>query len=591
MSQPPLMSFHDLRVSFGHRTLFENLTIHVEKRDKICLVGQNGSGKSTLLKILADQIEYEYKRKYLQPGLKIHYLPQDSPTSPAKTLLAYIEQPGVMQHEGLAMLDLLELKPEWEWSSLSGGQRRRAALAKALAGSPDLLLLDEPTNHLDMPVIEWLEDELKSYLGAFIVISHDRTFLKNVSERVLWMDRGILRRLDKGYQFFEEWQEQIWEEERKSAIRLNSKLRAEDDWLHGGVTARRKRNQRRLKLLHKLREEKRSLLLNRPSKTSLPVLSPEVSSKMIIEAEMISKAYGENCLFRSFSTRILRGDRIGIIGPNGSGKTTLVKALIGCLAPDKGTVRLGAKIELVYFDQLRESLNLDQTPWEWLCESGGDHVNVQGHSRHVVAYLKDFLFTDNQAKSLIRTFSGGERNRLALAKALAQQGNLLVLDEPTNDLDMDTLDLLQEMLSDFPGTLIVVSHDRDFLDHVTTSVIALEGHGKITEVIGGYQDYLRQLRKEHPAPKKKSKVVPQMRSVRPPREGLLYKEKIEFEKLPKLIEDLTQRCQDVERRLSEPRIYQNNPQEFLDLSKTLAELKTQLENAEERWLILAEKNG
>lgn len=589
MAQPPLISFHGLHVSFGQKPLFTDLTIHVEKREKICLVGLNGSGKSTLLKALAGQVDYECRQEYLQPGLRIHYLHQDPPPSLAPTLLAYVEQPGVNQHEGLAMLDLLQLKPEWSWDSLSGGQRRRAALAKALAGQPDVLLLDEPTNHLDMPIIEWLEGELKDFLGAFIVISHDRTFLKNVSQRTFWLDRGVLRRYDKGYQFFEEWQEQIWEEERKAAMRLNSKLKEEDSWLHGGVTARRKRNQRRLKMLFQLREEKRSLLSNRSSKTHLPVLSPESSSKMIIEAEMIGKSYGEKCLFRSFSTRILRGDRIGIIGPNGSGKTTLVKTLIGRLAPDKGNVRLGAKIELVYFDQLRESLDLDKTPWEWLCETGGDHLMVQGQSRHVIAYLKDFLFTDKQAKSLIRTFSGGERNRLALAKALAQQGNLLVLDEPTNDLDMDTLDLLQEMLSDFPGTLIIVSHDRDFLDHLTTSIIALEGQGEVCEVIGGYQDYLRQSRKRLPQPKKKTTPAPQ--PVREQKQGLLYKEKLEFERLPQQIDALTQKCAGLETRLAESQLYQNDPQGFLALSQELADLKAQLEASEERWLLLAEKNG
>ncbi|MEI8295602.1 MAG: ABC-F family ATP-binding cassette domain-containing protein [Alphaproteobacteria bacterium] len=592
MSQPPLMSLQDVRVSFGGKPLFAGLTIHVDKGVKACLVGRNGCGKSTLLKILAGEIDCDAANHFIQPGTRIHYLPQDAIFPDEKTLLELVEQPGVATHESLAMLDMLGMNPQWLCNTLSGGQKRRVALAKALAGNPDVLLLDEPTNHLDLPTIEWLEGELKAYRGALITISHDRTFLENVSERTLWLDRGTLRQFEKGYRYFEQWQEQALEEEEKNLVRMNSRLRQENDWMHGGVTGRRKRNQRRLQQLIDLREEKRSVCATRPQQAKLHALGAAMGSKMVIEAKDIGKSYDNKCLFHDFSTRLLRGDRVGIIGPNGAGKTTLAKVLIGAMNPDSGHVRLGSAVELIYFDQLRESLKPEQTLWESLSEIGGDHLSVQGRPKHIMTHLKDFLFSEKQAHARISTLSGGERNRLALAKTLAQQGDLLVLDEPTNDLDMDTLDLLQEILDDFPGTLILISHDRDFLERLTTSIIALEGDGKILEVFGGYQDYLRQRKEEAQRNVKAvSKVATEKnapeRSVS--KRSLTFKERIALEKIPQEIENMTKQCQELEGKLADPLLYSKNADAFLALSQELAQLKSAIEEKEMQWLLLDER--
>jgi len=583
------MSLQNVRVSFGGKPLFAGLTVHIEKGVKACLVGRNGCGKSTLLKILVGQIDCEAENHFIQPGTRIHYLPQDALFPDGKTILELVEQVGVDRHVSLAMLDMLGMNPEGLSQTLSGGQRRRVALAKALAGNPDILLLDEPTNHLDLPAIEWLEGELKAYHGALITISHDRTFLENVSDHTLWLDRGILRQFDKGYRYFEQWQEQALEEEARNLTRLNARLKQENEWMHGGVTGRRRRNQRRLQQLSALREEKRSLVANRPQQAKLNAVGAAMGSKIVVEAKNISKSYNDHVLFRDFSTRLLRGDRVGIIGPNGAGKTTLVKVLIGALLPDSGHARLGATVELIYFDQLREGLNPEQTLWQSLSEIGGDHLSVQGRPKHIMAHLKDFLFSEKQAHARISTLSGGERNRLALAKALAQQGNLLVLDEPTNDLDMDTLDLLQEILADFPGTLILISHDRDFLERLTTSIIALEGEGRILEVVGGYQDYLRQQKGEVQKITKVTKAISPVQEKSSQKRSLTFKEKIALEKLPQEIANLTQQCQTLEAQLADPHLYQENPQKFLDLSQELVQLKASIEEKEMQWLLLDEK--
>jgi ATP-binding cassette subfamily F protein uup len=587
MAQPPLISLRDISLSFGGKPLFEGLFNNIAKGDKTCLVGRNGCGKSTFLKIVCGQIDFDRGERFVQPGVRVSYLPQDVWLEPNQTPKEFVLQTGCADFEADAMLDLLKIDGHRLMDGFSGGERRRVALARALVGEPDVLLLDEPTNHLDLPTIKWLEERLLDHSGAFLAISHDRTFLEQVSTSCLWLDRGRLHRHNQGFKNFDAWSDQLLAEEEKQLDKMNTKLKQEMHWLHRGVTARRKRNQGRLRQLNQLREEKRAFLSNQPGALKLKGAGEGSGSKLVIEADSISKTLGDKSLVRNFSTRILQGERIGIMGPNGTGKTTLVRLLAGLLPPDAGTVRLGKTIDLIYFDQLRDSLNPKETLWQNLCETGGDHVTVQGQPRHVMAYLKDFLFEEKQARSPVSILSGGEKNRLALAKALTKPGNLLILDEPTNDLDMDTLDLLIDLLSDYTGTLIIVSHDRDFLDKLTTSIIALEGDGLIRECIGGYQDYLRQ----YPPPKvimpkplaKESEERP-----KPAPRRLSYNEKREFETLPACMEALMGDIARAEARLEDPAFYQNHPQEFMSVTNKLTAAKEDLNRAETRWLELDE---
>lgn len=588
MAQPPLISLRDISLSFGGKPLFKGLFNNIAKGDKTCLVGRNGSGKSTFLKIVCGQIDFDQGERFVQPGTRISYLPQDVWLEPTQTPKEFVMQSGCEAFEADEILDLLKMDRDRLMAGFSGGERRRVALARALVGEPDVLLLDEPTNHLDLPTIEWLEDFLQQYAGALLTISHDRTFLERVSTSCLWLDRGILHRHNQGFKYFDTWADHLLAEEEKTFSKMNTKLKQEMEWLHRGVTARRRRNQGRLRQLHKLREEKRAFLSGQVGKLKMGGADSEGGSKLVIEAKSISKTLGDKPLIQNFSTRILRGDRIGIIGPNGTGKTTLIRMLAGVLLPDTGNVRLGSNIDLIYFDQLRDSLKPNETLWENLCETGGDHVTVQGQPRHVMAYLKDFLFEEKQARSPVAILSGGEKNRLALAKALTRPGNVLILDEPTNDLDMDTLDLLIEMVSDYTGTLLVVSHDRDFLDKLTTSIIALEGDGLIRECVGGYQDYIRQ----YPPQKdmtKAPKVTPKESVERPksPRR-ISYNEKREYDLLPARMDELMQEISQSEARLEDPAFYQNHPQEFMKVTESLNNAKEELARAETRWLELDE---
>ena len=474
MSTPPLLIIKDLKISFGDKPLLQGLELTVSKGDRYCLVGRNGSGKSTLIKILSGAVEPDHIDCYIEPGLKIRYLPQESFVKEDQTILDFVLESGCEPYEALSYLDQLDLDPKRLGKGLSGGENRKSALARMLSGDGDLYLLDEPTNHLDMATIEWLEGELAR--KTFIVISHDRKFLTNTSNKLLWLDRGLLHTHKKGgYAQFDTFYEAFLQEEERQMEKLDVKLKEELHWLHRGVTARRKRNQGRLRALNQLRDIKRGVLQNQAQKVKLGGgIESDISSKLVANVVGISKSYEGKEIVKHFSTRILRGDRVGLLGANGAGKTTLLRLLMGLEKPDEGKVKLGAKIDLIYFDQMRDSLKPSETLWENLCETGGDQVLIGGHHRHVVAYLKDFMFEDKQAKSLVSTLSGGEKNRLALAKALTQSGNVLVLDEPTNDLDMDTLDLLQDILSDYEGTLLIVSHDRDFLDRMTTSIISFE---------------------------------------------------------------------------------------------------------------------
>ncbi len=589
MSTPPLFALRDISLSFGGNPIFADLTLQIAKGDCICLVGRNGTGKSTLLKIIAEIFDVDEGTRFVQPGTKIAYLPQEMSFPESQQIADYIcAQTGAPLYEVESMLNELDMQPNRIMKGLSGGEKRRIALALTLVQQPDILLLDEPTNHLDIPAIEWLEATLNSFRGAYLVISHDRAFLKKVSNSTLWLDRGQLRQHNKGYDDFDRWSDFILQDEERHLERLDTKLRQEMHWLHRGVTARRKRNQGRLKQLNLLRQERRTNLMNQVKSLKLGALDSGVSSKMVMEAINISKSFGDQIFVNNFSTRIVRGDRIGIVGANGTGKSTLLKLLVKTLEPDAGRVRLGTKIELTYFDQMRDSLDPDKTLWESLCGTGGDQVMVQGQHRHVMSYLRDFLFEEKQVRSPVSILSGGEKNRLALAKCLAEPGNIIVLDEPTNDLDMDTLDLLLDTLSDYEGTLIIVSHDRDFLDKLTTSIIALEGNGVIEEHVGGYSDYLAQ-RKVSQISKISSKQEKTVAIQEKPIRKVTYNEKRELEVLPKTIDTLQNEIRIIESKLDQPTFYQTHQHEFVTLSARLETAKKELDTAEFRWLELDEK--
>jgi ATP-binding cassette subfamily F protein uup len=594
MALPPLLSLREGKVTFGGKPLFEDLSLSLTKGDRTCLIGRNGCGKSTLLKTLSGIIELDKGELFVHPHSKVSYLAQEVHLPLHMTALDFVSQGGTKVFEAEAVMDKLQVDPTRSMENLSGGERRRIALAQALVQKADVLLLDEPTNHLDLPTIEWLEDQILAYPGAVLIISHDRRFLTRVSSSTLWLDRGVLHRNNKGYGDFERWSEQLMLDEQKKMERLELKLKQENEWLQYGVTARRKRNQGRLKQLHLLRAEKRESLLNQPGKVNLGSLSTDIESKLVLEATNLHKGYGDRVLIKDFSTRLLRGDRIGILGPNGSGKSTLLKMLIGNLQPDSGSVRLGPTVVVTYLDQLQAALKPKETLWETLCETGGSQVKVGDYTRHVVAYLKDFLFTEAQIKGPVGLLSGGERNRLALAKALSTPGNLLVLDEPTNDLDMDTLDLLQETLSDYPGTLIIISHDRDFLDRLTTSIIAFESGdtGVVREYVGGYDDYVRQ-RKTFSTPNKSNtpkEFTPKEDIKKTPSKGkLTFKEEFELKKLSETLETLAHRKKLLEEKLGNSNFYIQDPDGFHAMTKEMEEVHTLFNVSENRWLELEMK--
>ena len=598
MAPPPLVALRDVSIGFGGAPLFAGVSLALARGDRACLVGRNGSGKSTLLKLLAGTVEPDAGERFVQPGARIAHLRQEPAFDPAEAVASHVARgedgAPAPAHAVAAMLDRLGLEGDRAMGTLSGGEARRADLARVLVGEPDLLMLDEPTNHLDLPTIEALERELNAFPGAVLVVSHDRAFLTNVAKRILWLDRGTLRETERSFAAFDEWAEAVLAEEERAAQRLDTKIAAEIHWLHRGVTARRKRNQGRLARLSELRAQRASLL-GKPTRANIVLREGEVKSRLVIEAERIAKSYGGaegRPVVRDFSTRILRGDRVGILGPNGAGKTTLLRMLTGDLAPDAGSVRIAQGIVPTYFDQHRAQLDPAATLWETLCPGGGDSVFVQGRPRHVVAYLKDFLFDAGQARSPVSTLSGGERNRLLLAKALAQPSDLLALDEPTNDLDMDTLDLLEEVLGDYEGTLLVVSHDRDFLDRIVTSVIALEGDGTAREYPGGYSDYRRQ-RAAETQPAERAAVAPRPAAdagppARPRTEParLSYREQRDLELLPERIEALGAEIAALEARLADPDLYARDPDAFAAATARLTEAQSELAASEERWLAL-----
>src|SRR5215217_5491610 len=494
MALPPLLLLQDIALTFGGTPLVESAELSVSPGERACLVGRNGSGKSTLLKIAAGLIEADRGKRFVQPGATVRYLAQEPDLSAYPTTLAYVEAglgPGDDHYRARYLLEQLGLAGNENTARLSGGEARRAALAHVLAPEPDILLLDEPTNHLDLPVIEWLEGELKGLRSALVLISHDRRFLESLSQATVWLDRGRTRRMERGFSHFEEWRDQVLEQEEAEHHKLGRKLVAEADWLRYGVTARRKRNVRRLGNLHAMRQQYRERT-RAVGTVNVSLAEAEQSGTLVVEAEGISKTYGDRPIVSNLSLRVLRGDRLGIIGPNGAGKTTLINMLTGILDPDEGRIRLGSNLQMVTLDQRRASLDPDATVVETLTGGRGDTVTIGGQTKHVIGYMKDFLFSPEQARTPVGVLSGGERNRLMLARALAQPSNLLVLDEPTNDLDLETLDLLEEMIQDYSGTVILVSHDRDFLDRTVSSVLVSEGEGRWLEYAGGYTDMVAQ---------------------------------------------------------------------------------------------------
>ncbi|MEA4838508.1 MAG: ATP-binding cassette domain-containing protein [Rhodospirillaceae bacterium] len=591
MAPPPLLSLRDVSITFGGRPLFETISVQVGRGERCCLVGRNGSGKTTLLKVLAGEILPDSGERFLQPGTRIGHLTQD-PVIDAPTLRDWVmkalpneERDQLWRADTL--FDALKIDGRRDPATLSGGEARRTALARALIGEPDLLLLDEPTNHLDLPGILWLEEMLSGFRGGLVTISHDRAFLNAVSSRTLWLDRGALREHDKGFADFPAFEEAIYAIEEAEEARMDKRLLAETHWLHRGVTARRRRNQGRLRALFALRKE-RAGRITRQGSIKLGAESGEMSGRLVAEAENITKSFQGKTVIDGFSTRIIRGDRVGIIGPNGAGKTTLIRLLTGALAPDSGTIRLGTNLSMAWFDQKREALDPDASLWDTLTDGAGDSVTVRGEQRHVISYLREFLFEDRQAHSPVRALSGGERTRLLLAKLLAKPSNLLILDEPTNDLDMDTLDLLEETLSTYEGTLIVVSHDRDFLDRLVTSVIAVEGNGRISEHVGGYSDYLAQVADEMPV--KPAKPAPAAAMAAPARikapVRLSYKDQRELDELPGRIDLLSAEIAALEKELADPGLYNRDAVRFAKAGARLDEARALLSAAEDRWLEL-----
>src|SRR5215213_5815767 len=594
---PPLLQLKDIALTFGGTPLLTGAELSVSAGERVCLVGRNGSGKSTLLKIAAGAVTPDRGSVFVQPGASLRYLPQEPDFGDAVSTLAYVESglgPNDGSHQARQLLEQLGLDGSEDPAHLSGGEARRAALARALAPEPDILLLDEPTNHLDLTTIEWLERELERRRAALVMISHDRRFLANLSRSTVWLDRGHTRRIERGFADFEAWRDEVLAEEERDQHKLDRKIVAEEHWLRYGVTARRKRNVRRLGALQALREARRTYNAA-VGKAALTAAAADPSGMLVIEADNVAKSYDGRPIVSDFSIRIRRGDRIGVIGPNGAGKTTLVNLLTGTAAPETGAVRLGANVTMATLDQHRESLDPTATVADALTGGHGNTVTVGGQARHVVSYMKDFLFAPEQARTPLGVLSGGERGRLMLARALAKPSNVLVLDEPTNDLDLETLDLLQEMLADYAGTILLISHDRDFLDRVVNGVIVPEGGGKWREYAGGYSDMLAQRGRDlkqitrdptNPVGSKSPKEQNTTRAVKAPKRRLSFHERHALDTLPKTIASLQARIDAAHARLDDPTLYARDRKAFDAESASLAAAQSELVAAEERWLEL-----
>ena len=590
---PPLLTLQDIALTFGTTPLLNGAALSVSAGDRICLVGRNGSGKSTLLKIAAGLVPADAGRRFAQPGATVQYLPQEPDFTGFATTLAYVEAglgdaAAADHYRATYLLEQLGLTGAEDPSRLSGGEARRTALARVLAPEPDILLLDEPTNHLDLPGIEWLEAELGRLRSGIVLISHDRRLLERLSRTTVWLDRGITRVLDQGFAHFEAWRDQVLEQEETERHKLGRKIVAEEDWLRYGVTARRKRNQKRLADLHSLRKrhkEQRAAV----GRVKLEAAEGELSGRLVIVAEGVSKSFGDRAVVRDFSTRIMRGDRVGIVGRNGAGKTTLLNLLTGELAPDTGEVRLGTNLLRITLDQRRTTLDPAETLSRTLTGGKGDMVTVGGQNRHVIGYMKDFLFGPEQANTPVGVLSGGERGRLTLALAFATPSNLLILDEPTNDLDLETLELLQERLAEYAGTVLLVSHDRDFLDRVVTSVMVTEGDGRWVEYAGGYSDMLAQRGpavSAAPVTSAAPRPAAATSSVRTPTRKLSFKDKHALETLPNQIAGLEAEIARLTTLLTDPTLYTRQPARFAEATKSLEAAQAQLSAAEEQWLDL-----
>jgi ATP-binding cassette subfamily F protein uup len=601
MARAPLLQLSDISLTFGGNPVFDELSLTVQPGDRIALVGRNGSGKSTLMKVMAGLVEPDRGQRTIPPGVTVGYMEQEPDLTRFATLgdFAASNLPEGQDYRLAVVAEGLKFNPATPVATASGGERRRAALAKLLAEAPELMLLDEPTNHLDIQAIEWLEAELSQTRAAFVLISHDRAFLRALSKTTLWIDRGEVRRREAGFESFEDWRETIWAEEDEARHKLDRKIRHEAKWAVEGISARRKRNMGRVRALQALRAERKAQI-RRQGTAAFALESGPTSGKKVIEAVGLTKSYGDKLIVKDFSLRVLRGDRVAFVGPNGVGKTTLLKMLTGEVQPDAGTVTLGTNLEIAVFDQTRTRLDLEASLWDNLTvdplmrvSGASDQVMVRGTPKHVVAYLKDFLFDEAQARAPVRSLSGGERARLLLAKLMAQPSNLLILDEPTNDLDVETLDLLQDILGEYDGTVLLVSHDRDFIDRIATATVAMEGEGRVQAYPGGWSDYAAQrpekvdeparvAPKPFPAPAAKPEPAPRAT-------GLSFTERKRLEDLPAQIERLESEIAKLSSLLADPELFAREPVKFRKATEALSERQAALETAETEWLDLAER--
>ncbi|MBS3927542.1 MAG: ATP-binding cassette domain-containing protein [Sphingomonadales bacterium] len=590
MAAPPILAWEEMSLIQGSGWLFQGLDLFIGPRDRLALIGRNGAGKTTLLKLIAGEIEADKGRRSIQPGTKIVMLEQDPFFTGYATLMDFaLHGPDAPpRHEVEAIAGQLGIDMDRPADSASGGERRRAALARALASEPDLLLLDEPTNHLDLAAIDWLEDWLGRYKGAFLAISHDRTFLDRLTKATLWLDRGALRRKEIGFGGYEAWMATIYAEEARAADKLDAKLKIEAHWLERGVTARRKRNQGRLEKLWEMRAQ-RAAMLSPKGAAKLALGTDDVKTKAVIVADKVGKKFGDRTIIKDFTLRITRGDRIGVVGANGAGKTTLLKLLTGELAPDSGTVTLAKTLDGVVIDQQRSLMSPDKRVRDVLAE-GGDWIDVRGVRKHIQGYLKDFLFEPGLVDARVGTLSGGERSRLLLAREFARKSNLLVLDEPTNDLDLETLDLLQEVIADYDGTVLIVSHDRDFLDRTVTITLGLDGSGKVDVVAGGYADWEKQRQKRpiSTTPVRVERSRDTAPTPPPKKAKLTYRDQRDYDLLPARIEEILAQIARDEATLSDPALYTRDPAKFAALTKAIEGARAEKDAAEERWLELAE---
>ncbi|WP_260022558.1 ABC-F family ATP-binding cassette domain-containing protein [Ruegeria conchae] len=598
MARIPLLQMSGISLTFGGDPVFSGLDLVVQPGDRVALVGRNGSGKSTLMKVMAGLVEADQGDIVIPPGKSVGYMEQDPDMQGFSTLGDYASsglEPGELYKVERAG-EGLKFDPARPVETASGGERRRAALAKLMAEAPDLMLLDEPTNHLDIEAIAWLERELGSARAAYVLISHDRAFLRALTRATLWIDRGVVRRQEQGFEAFESWRDKVWEEEDQQRHKLNRLIKSEARWAVEGISARRKRNQGRVRALQALRAE-RAAQIKRQGSAAMALESGPKSGRKVIEATGVSKAFGSQQIVRNFDLLVQRGDRVAFVGPNGVGKTTLLKMLLGQVDPDEGSVVLGTNLEIAVFDQARAQLDPGMSLWnsltgdpEMRVSGKADQVMVGGQPKHVVGYLKEFLFDDAQARAAVKSLSGGEKARLLLAKLMAKTSNLLVLDEPTNDLDVETLDLLQELLDDYDGTVLLVSHDRDFLDRVATTTIAMEGNGRATVYAGGWSDYIAQRGEINQKKEDKTKSSkPKVKQEAKPKHGLSFSEKHRLEKLPAEIARLEAEIAKLEELMSDPELFTREPVKFQKATDALVERQEKLSAAEEEWLMLEEK--